>query len=133
MTTPLDILTRHYLIAALWSSTDDNGDPLDDHCDLDDIHPDSVASARATCAAFLASAGELLAQLPDTYGAHPDCGNVHPQMAAAGHDLWLTSHHHGAGFWDRGLGELGDKLTRLAYDAVECDAYIGDDARVHLS
>ena len=30
---------------------------------------------------------------------------------SVGHDFWLTSQGHGAGFWDRGLGELGDKLT----------------------
>lgn len=28
-----------------------------------------------------------------------------------GHDFWLTSQGHGAGFWDRGLGEVGDTLT----------------------
>lgn len=28
-----------------------------------------------------------------------------------GHDLVLTANGHGAGFWDRGLGEHGDKLT----------------------
>jgi hypothetical protein len=28
-----------------------------------------------------------------------------------GHDLWLTSCGHGTGFWDRGLGDLGDRLT----------------------
>lgn len=133
MQTKLDILTRHYLIAALWSNTDDNGDPLDAHYDLADIHPDSIARASATCAAFLADAGDLLEQLPDTYGPHPHCGTVHPQIAAAGHDLWLTSNGHGAGFWDRGLGELGDKLTHLAHAVGGCDAYIGDDARVHLS
>lgn len=29
-----------------------------------------------------------------------------------GHDLRLTSGGHGTGFWDRGLGELGDRLTK---------------------
>lgn len=29
----------------------------------------------------------------------------------AGHDFWLTRVGHGAGFWDRGMGELGDRLT----------------------
>lgn len=28
-----------------------------------------------------------------------------------GHDFWLTSQGHGAGFWDRGLEEVGDTLT----------------------
>lgn len=32
----------------------------------------------------------------------------------AGHDFWLTRNGHGAGFWDRGLGELGDRLTAAA-------------------
>ena len=29
----------------------------------------------------------------------------------AGHDFALTRNGHGAGFWDRGLGEMGDMLT----------------------
>lgn len=33
----------------------------------------------------------------------------------AGHDLWLTANHHGAGFWDRGLGDVGDYLTSVAH------------------
>lgn len=33
---------------------------------------------------------------------------------ASGHDLWLTQAGHGCGFWDRGLGELGERLTDAA-------------------
>jgi hypothetical protein len=32
----------------------------------------------------------------------------------AGHDFWLTRCGHGGGFWDRGLGELGERLTAAA-------------------
>lgn len=31
-----------------------------------------------------------------------------------GHDLVLTANHHGAGFWDRGLGSAGDVLSDAA-------------------
>ena len=31
--------------------------------------------------------------------------------AQTGHDFILTANHHGVGFWDRGLGEIGDRLT----------------------
>lgn len=41
-----------------------------------------------------------------------------------GHDFWLTRNRHGAGFWDRGLGELGKQLTDLAHAAGECSLYI---------
>ena len=29
-----------------------------------------------------------------------------------GHDLRMTAGGHGVGFWDRGLGDLGDRLTK---------------------
>lgn len=32
----------------------------------------------------------------------------------AGRDFWLTSQGHGSGFWDRGLGAVGDALTDSA-------------------
>ena len=35
----------------------------------------------------------------------------------AGHDFALTRNGHGTGFWDRGLGEIGDMLTE------ECKPY----------
>lgn len=31
-----------------------------------------------------------------------------------GHDFAFTRNHHGAGFWDRGYGEVGDRLTEAA-------------------
>ena len=31
-----------------------------------------------------------------------------------GHDFMLTRNGHGAGFWDRGLGELGDRLSKAS-------------------
>lgn len=38
-----------------------------------------------------------------------------------GHDFWLTRNGHGSGFWDRGLGEVGDKLTQA------CKVFTGRD------
>ena len=35
----------------------------------------------------------------------------------AGHDFALTRNGHGTGFWDRGLGEMGDMLSN------ECKTY----------
>lgn len=37
--------------------------------------------------------------------------NVYEQH---GHDFALTRNHHGAGFWDRGYGDVGDRLTEAA-------------------
>jgi hypothetical protein len=32
-----------------------------------------------------------------------------------GHDFILTANRHGAGFWDRGLGAIGGRLTEAAH------------------
>lgn len=50
----------------------------------------------------------------------------------AGHDFWLTRNSHGAGFWDRGLGEDGDKLSNIAETYKACEDYIGDDGLLSL-
>ena len=109
-----------YLECALWSSTerDDDGTPLADNYGVSDIAPESLASATEQCNAFVESAGELLADIDDSQ---------------AGHDFWLTRNHHGAGFWDRDLGEVGDKLTKLAHGYGSCDPYVGDDKLVYFS
>ncbi len=48
-----------------------------------------------------------------------------------GHDFWLTRCRQGVGFWDRGLGDLGDELTELARSFGELHLYVGDDGKVH--
>lgn len=35
-------------------------------------------------------------------------------FAQHGHDFALTRNGHGTGFWDRGYGEVGDRLTESA-------------------
>jgi len=49
-----------------------------------------------------------------------------------GHDFWLTRNGHGAGFWDRGLGDMGEKLTEIAKSFGGCNAVLGDDGSIYL-
>ena len=51
-----------------------------------------------------------------------------------GHDFWLTSQGHGAGFWDRGLGEVGDTLTdSVSGHSDIVGLYLNDEAtHVHI-
>ena len=44
-------------------------------------------------------------------------GTEWPSAELAGHDFALTRNGHGVGFWDRGLGRIGDMLTS------ECEPY----------
>ena len=117
-----DFLTG-YLTAALWSSTDDEGYPLDDRCDTDDISPELLAESVADCRGFLELAGEILSQEPERL-------NGCSRAEYAGHDFWLTRNHHGAGFWDGNWTE-GNRLTEISHTFGSVDLYVGDDGRVY--
>jgi hypothetical protein len=54
---------------------------------------------------------DLYAFLDDADVAR-DVADLSPE--SVGHDFWLTRNGHGAGFWDRGLGELGERLSAAA-------------------
>ena len=47
-----------------------------------------------------------------------------------GHDFWLTRQHHEAGFPERNLGEVGDRLTEAADKFGEVHLYVGDDRQI---
>jgi len=114
-------ILNHYLACALWASNDDQGEPLDSLYGVGDIDLASVTAAIAEIEAFLFKCAFLGLDLDAL------------DEEQIGHDLWLTRNHHGAGFWDRGLGDLGDKLTEIAHSLGGCDAYVGDDGKVYLS
>jgi len=111
---PLEDTVRAYAECALWSSTGDDGQPLDTNYCLTDISDETWEVFRRDCNTFLSLAGgEILSQSGLT-------------LQEVGHDLWLTRNGHGSGFWDRGLGQTGEHLTVLTKAAFgEQTLYIG--------
>ncbi len=105
---------------ALWSSTDENGEPLDG-LDAELSYSAQIRFAR-DCKDFIAGNAEAL----DAYVSERD-------WESAGHDFWLTRNGHGAGFWDRGLGQLGRALTDASKPYGPCDLYVGDDGKIYAS
>ena len=87
-TSDLSPMGRAYLVCALWSSTEDDGEPLDKERDLESIHPDSLEKAQKDCDEFReANISDIIQSTLD------------PEQV--GHDFWLTRNGHGTGFWDR--------------------------------
>jgi hypothetical protein len=113
----VDRVLDGYVECAEWADTphDEEGNE-EETCGL---HTDAIAEMRADVEAFLAEAETL---------------DGFDQLTAeqVGHDFWLTRNGHGAGFWDRGLGELGDKLTAMCRPYGTSDLYVGDDGWTHL-
>ena len=118
-----------YLTCLLWSSVhfeseDDSGTPFDE------------IDAEFSEAAL----DKLLEEYRDFYS-----GTIEPELEAwepddnqpwplsdeqIGHDFCLTRNGHGAGFWDRGLGELGDRLTAACKPYGSIDIYLSDSGEI---
>lgn len=107
---------QQYLETALWSSSDEDGEPLDRQFSVSDFAPEAIQQAEKDCLDFLST---------------NDVGDL--DESEVGHNFWLTRNRHGAGFWDLGLGALGDRLTKAAHVYGECDVYLGDDGKLYLS
>lgn len=54
-------------------------------------------------------------------------------LSDVAHDFALTRNHHGAGFWDRGLGEHGHALTDAAHAAGAAELYLADDGLLYAT
>lgn len=120
----LDDFTQAYIICALWSTTDYANDPLDNCHDASDIHPDTLAKMSKDCDDFRELVSEDLAR---AYAQR----KIPYSYEYAGHDFWLNRNRHGAGFWDRGFGRLGERLSDAAHTYGDADLYIGDDEKIH--
>jgi len=118
----MDEFTVSYLESALWSSTDDDGTPLDDpKYSETELAPDTIAQFKSECARFQAINATLLEQASE-----------YQSTGHQAHDFWLTRNGHGAGFWDGDYPEdIGDALTAASKAFGECDLYIGDDGLIY--
>lgn len=117
-----------YVEAALWSSTyetpDREDNPMDDG--EHELAQETRDAMLKDCADFLAYCGASgLDPVPDYHC--PEYGNAEK----SGHDFWLTRNGHGCGYWDRGLGDVGDALSDAAATFGGADLYVGDDGLIY--
>ena len=91
-----------FLITALWSTSGNTCENLDDEYSVNDIPEDFKRMCQIHVDMFIEKAQDLNLftdkELEDT--------------STIEHDLWLTIHGHGAGFWD-GDYKKGRELTEL--------------------
>lgn len=122
----INLFVEGYLQAALWSSTDESdesgGEPMDANYDVSDIDPQARTEQREECIAFL-SANALDIRAYIVFGR---------PISHAGHDFWLNRNGHGAGFWDRGMGALGDRLSEACKVYGGVNAVVGHDDRIYF-
>ena len=104
-----------YATAALFSSNDDQDEPLDSNFSIEDIHPDTIEVFNKDCREFLKTAAPLLPK---------------DQYEKAGRYFWYNRNGHGIGFWDGEFGDVGDDLNKLSHEFGEVYLFT-DDGKVH--
>jgi len=112
----MDIFTKAYIDAALWSTTDDTGGFLDENYTVEDLHPETLQAIVDDCQQF----------------QRDNFTMIKDNLEQAGHDFWLTRNGHGAGFWDGDWPESdGIALTKDCKGYGEVDLYACTDGKVY--
>jgi hypothetical protein len=122
----MDELTKHYLVAALWTATDEDGNPLDSKHIVEDFSTEAIARAENDVKKFKKSVeNSIHLRVNDSNSKEllEEWFNLDDQQT--GHDLSLTRNHQGCGFWeyDHTSKELGDILTDCAHKLGEISVW----------
>lgn len=118
-----------YIAAALFSSSDDEGEPLDSNYSEDDFSPSLVAAIDRDCARFWARHGETVESCAESHtpGSPDDTAEAH-----AGRDFWYTREGRGCGFWDGDWPEpAASELDKGAKRFSQADWYVRDDGMLY--
>ena len=107
--------TNAYVECAVWTTTHEE-EPITDY----ELALGAVEQMTADCAEFYRAHSETWC----------DVGLTDEQ---AGHNFWLTRNGEGTGFWDRGIGAVGDALTAAAKTCGVRDLYVGDDGLMYYA
>ncbi len=122
----LDDFTRGYVEAMFFTSTGTGDDEDLEHASFAELSQETLRLIICICTRFQITFRDDLDEALDT-------GRINGyDEQAAGRDLWYTSNGHGVGYWDRGLGEIGDTLTKHAHTVLSRDLYRGDDGLLYL-
>ncbi len=110
--------TEGYIQCMLWCGVLED-ELLDDIPDADILDTATLEECKMDCKDFYENFGGLLKKT----------GEYNHQLL--GHDFYLTRNGHGTGFWDRGYGDVGDELTKMAKPYGSYSLILGDDGYLH--
>lgn len=121
----LNAFIAGYVEAMLFaeSATDQDGEEFENLTGFE-LSATALDASRMDCARFM-DLVPLLLKGAISAGVDYD----HTQ---AGRDLWFSRQGHGVGFWDRGLGRIGDALHNAAQDMGSKSLFVNDDNMIEV-
>ena len=119
---------EHYLICALWASSDTDAIGryfnFDDLFSTKDFEEESLKYLRNTAYKFYRDNKHMF-----KYKQHTFNDGTYTDYMLAGHDFWLTTHSHGSGFWDGDMINQDDAtlITERCKEYSSCTLFAKDD------
>lgn len=143
-------MLRGYIETALWSTNDEStpsgGVPLDENYSAENIAPETLATMRKDCEAFIKKCGPFLIEQFVEHAKPKDFDT----SGYFGYLFWLSRNGHGTGFFDRDdlnvdlygftnsagsavlcLAEILDDLCGWQTEFSEVNLYVGDDGKIY--
>jgi hypothetical protein len=123
--TSLDEFTQGYIEAMFFTDANSDSEELA-NASFAELAPEALQRIISDCNDFQTSFRTDIDEATDN-------GRINGyDEQGAGRDFWFTRNGHGVGFWDRGLGDVGDKLTTMSKPYGSCDLYRGDDKLIYI-
>ena len=92
---------------------------------IDDFAPSAIAYLEDYCRQFAAAFEEFCISPSKYFNKIP--------VEYIGHDLWLTTCGHGAGFWDGDWEEpIATQLSEWCRKHGDIELYVGDDQLIYI-
>lgn len=113
------------LEALYFAETVYNGEGNDlEHFEEYELSEESKEALRLECSTFLDKAGDLINEACNSKEDY--------DYGSAGNDFWFTRQGHGVGYWDRGLKDLGDSLTKICRTFPEKHLFLNDKNQLEI-
>ena len=135
MLTSVNPTVRALAETILWSSSDENGIPLDRNYTVENINQECLDRLYSEYNQFIDKAeSEITEAVGSIWNSIDDFyDTMQPTENQTEHDFILTRNGHGAGFWDGDWMEcVSGILTDAAKQFPEITAIPGDDGKVYL-
>lgn len=121
-----------YIECALWAESANTTDSDRSIGNVAELSDEGRARLTTQATTFYNANEQLIAEANDYRDPATELCNPRDDEHL-GHDFWLSRNGHGTGFWDRGLGAVGERLHDAAKHIGQCDLYIGDDGLIYVS
>jgi hypothetical protein len=123
------------LSTILFSTSDDEGNPLDDRFTIADVCAIDAKRLYAEYQQFLTKVEtKIKEKIGDNWNSIDEFYDIaFPSENQTEHDYILTRNQHGAGFWDGDWNKnVSEILSDAAHSQIPIEAYEGRDGKVYL-